>query len=340
MLIIAINSLQTVKKCRKTTKNSRISNGACVTVFLVENTQRKGGEMRGNKKKHTNLEILTSLYRQDNIPAILYSKDKEGRYIYVSKNADAIDWIDGGKENSLLGKTAIDVIKDREVGKIFFLQDQKVLKTGKAIHTYSKIREKDKERIVEVKKNPVYANGELLGISGIVNDVTEQMELKRKFEELTYIDNFTQCYNRNYFLEHDFDKKKYLPCTYIMCDCNNLKEINDHMGHKAGDQCIQSTVEILKSVLPEDGICVRWGGDEFLMMIPRCGRKKCEKILEQLNQKEKKEKKNIPYLDIAKGSVVRYKISQPEDEVIEKADQEMYKDKRRKKALYGNKKGA
>lgn len=295
--------------------------------------------MKNNKTVHSNTEILVSLYKQDNIPCILYAKDKQCRYIYISQNADKIDWIDGGKENTVLGKTAKDIIKDKKLGQIFFEQDQKILETEEAIHTYSEIIENGKRRVFEVKKNPIYVENKLFGISGVINDVTEEMELKRRFEELTYTDEFTKCYNRNYFLKQDFDKTKYLPCTYIMCDCNNLKTVNDQLGHQEGDKYIKSTVEILKETMPAEGICVRWGGDEFLMIIPNCGIDQCNKLLHKIEKKEKEKRKDLSYIDIAIGFFVRKEISQSEEEVIKLADQEMYKNKKRKKDLDGNKKG-
>lgn len=186
-----------------------------------------------------------------------------------------------------------------------FKEDQEVLKTGKSTDTYTEIDDNGYKHIYQVKKNPVCENGEIVGISGVINDVTELMELKRRFEELSYMDTFTQCYNRNYFLKHDYDEKKYLPCTYIMCDCNNLKKVNDRFGHRTGDKYIEDTVEILKSVLPEDGICIRWGGDEFLMIIPKCGEKKCDEIIQQINQQKNIKKETDPYVDIAMGAAVR-----------------------------------
>ncbi len=212
-----------------------------------------------------------------------------------------------------------------------FKEDQEVLKTGKSTDTYTEIDDNGYKHIYQVKKNPVCENGEIVGISGVINDVTELMELKRRFEELSYMDTFTQCYNRNYFLKHDYDEKKYLPCTYIMCDCNNLKKVNDRFGHRTGDKYIEDTVEILKSVLPEDGICIRWGGDEFLMIIPKCGEKKCDEIIQQINQQQNIKKETDPYVDIAMGAAVRKSMTQMEEYVIGKADQTMYEDKNKRK---------
>ena len=265
-------------------------------LYIWGEKEGKGGKMRDLQRVYSKEELLKYLYKYGNIPVILFAKDKEGKYVYVSNNPEDVDWIDGGKENSVLGKTDLEIQCDKELGRFNYEQDQEIIKTGKSTDTYSEIDDHGEKHIFEIKKNPVCENGEIIGISGIINEVTELVELKRKFEQLSYMDTFTQCYNRNYFLKQDYNEKKYLPCTYIMCDCNNLKKVNDRLGHHTGDKYIKNVVQILKSVLPEDGICIRWGGDEFLMIIPRCDQRMCDEILQQINEQQKEEKETEPYM--------------------------------------------
>ncbi len=291
----------------------------------------KGGKMDDLEKIYSKEELLKYLYKYGNIPVILFAKDREGKYIYTSEDTETINWIDGGEEKTVLGKTDLEIQRDKELGRLYYEQDQEILKTGNSTHTYSEVQDGEKKFVFEIKKNPVCKNGEIVGISGIINDVTELVELKRRFEELSYMDTFTQCYNRNYFLKHDYDAPQYLPCTYIMCDCNHLKMVNDKYGHKTGDEYIKNTVQILKLVLPEDGICIRWGGDEFLMIIPEWNRGKCKETIQEINQLQKKKKEIFPYMDIAIGSFVREDIKQSEEESIAKADQAMYEDKKQRK---------
>lgn len=287
--------------------------------------------MSDAKKIYSKDELLRCLFKHGNIPVILFAKDEEAKYVYASEDTDVVDWIDGGDEKSVLGKTDLQVQCDKELGKLYYDEDKEIVETGNPTHTYSEIDEKGKKFVLEIKKNPIYVDGKLIGISGIVNDVTELMELKKRFETLSYIDTVTQCYNRNYFLKHDYDEVKYLPCTYIMCDCNNLKKVNDKYGHKEGDKYIQNTVQILKSVLPADGICVRWGGDEFLLIIPYCTREKCRQIIQEINEKQKAGRKKDTYIDIAAGACVREDIRLTEEDVIKMADRAMYQDKKRRK---------
>lgn len=282
------------------------------------------------KEKYSAEELLQYAYKHNQIPEILFAKDTECRYVYTSEIESLID---GGEENSIIGKTDMEVQKDPELGKMFYEQDKETMQTGKMNHCYSEFHDDGKIVYREIAKNPVYSDGKLIGVCGVVSDVTELMSLKKKFESLTFFDTLTGVYNRNYFLKYDFNKLSCLPCSYIMCDCNNLKDVNDYFGHGAGDIYIKETAGIMKHVLPEDGICIRWGGDEFLLIIQNCDEDACKKLIEEMEEQQKIKKKEIPYMEIAIGYQVRSNLRQNEEEVIKAADKNMYEDKKRKKAM-------
>lgn len=281
------------------------------------------------KKKYSVDEFLEYAYKHNQIPEILFAKDREARYIYTSEIEDLIN---GGEEHSILGKTDMDIHYDTELGKTYYEQDMEILRTGKPCHCYSEFIQDGRIIYREIAKNPIYSNGEIIGVCGVVSDVTELMNMKKKFESLTLFDGLTEMYNRNYFLKYDFDKSVCLPCTYIMCDCNNLKGVNDQMGHEAGDRYIRTSASLIKSAVPDRGICVRWGGDEFLIIVPKCDYAESMKLVEKIENKQKLQRETMPYMEIAVGTYVRYDIRQPEKEAIQQADQNMYTDKKRRKA--------
>ena len=286
--------------------------------------------MEKEKKKYSVEELLHFAYTHNQIPEILFAKDTECRYVYTSKMES---FIDKRSENSVIGKTDMEIQKNPELVKMFYEQDKEIMRTGKMSHCYCEFNDSGKKVYREIAKNPVYSNGKLIGVCGVVSDVTELMSLKKKFESLTFFDTLTGVYNRNYFLKYDFNKLSSLPCSYIMCDCNDLKGVNDNLGHGAGDQYIKKIANIMKNVLPKEGICVRWGGDEFLLIVENCDEEACKKLVEEIEEQQKIKKKEIPYMEIAIGYQVRRNLHQEEDEVIQAADQSMYEDKKRKKAM-------
>ena len=150
-----------------------------------------------DKKQYSVEELLKYAYKYNRIPVVLFAKDRECRYIYTSEIEEAIN---GGEENSIIGKTDMDIQYNPELGKLYYEQDKEILKSGKPIHCYSEFYVNGKREVREISKNPIYSDGEIIGVCGVVSDVTELMDLKERFEKLSVLDNSTGCYNRNYFI--------------------------------------------------------------------------------------------------------------------------------------------
>lgn len=282
-----------------------------------------------SKREYSVDELLLYAYKYNKIPAILFAKDKECRYIYTSEIEDAID---AGEEHSILGKTDLEIQYDKELGKQYYEQDKEIMRTGESMHCYSEFYVNGKKEFREILKNPVYRNGEIIGVCGIVTDVTELMTLKERFEKLSILDTNTGCYNRNYYLQHNYDKESCLPCAYVMCDCNDLKAVNDQFGHETGDQYIQMVGDVLKFVVDQKGVCIRWGGDEFLMIVPNCDEASCQQMLEEIEHEIQLKQSILPQVEAAIGYRIRSGLEQSEEEIIQAADQAMYQDKARRKA--------
>ena len=287
-----------------------------------------------SKKRYSVDELLLYAYKYNRIPSILFAKDRECRYIYTSEVEEAVK---GGEEHSILGKTDMEIQYDPELGRQFYEQDKEIMRTGKSMTCYSEFYVHGKREVREIAKSPIYRDGEIIGVSGVVSDVTELMCLKEQFEKLSFLDRSTGCYNRNYFHKNDFSKEENLPCAYIMCDCNDLKLVNDQYGHETGDKYIMLIADVLKFVLDKKGVCIRWGGDEFLLIVPNCDEAACRKLLEQIEHEQKLKREILPEINLAMGYCIRSSLEQPEELVIQTADQAMYKNKAARKAeRYGN----
>ena len=284
--------------------------------------------MRNIKKKYSADELLRFAYKHNQIPVILFAKDRDCKYIYTSEVEDLID---GGEQHSIIGKTDMDIQYDHELGKEYYEQDKNIMRTGKACHCYSEFNQNGKKIYKEISKNAVYVDGKVIGVCGVVSDITELMNLKKNFETLTFYDKLTGIYNRNYLLKFDFNKEEHMPCAYIMCDCNDLKGVNDSKGHTEGDRYIRATADILKEAVPSNGICIRYGGDEFLAIIPNCDEYRCREIIDEINAKQDEKRAELPYMEIALGYHVRNDISESETEAIQMADMNMYTDKKKRK---------
>ncbi|SDG02366.1 GGDEF domain-containing protein [Terriglobus roseus] len=75
------------------------------------------------------------------------------------------------------------------------------------------------------------------------------------------------------------------PCSALMMDIDRFKEINDNMGHAAGDAALRAVAGVLQSMLrPTDDVITRHGGDEFFVLLPECGEDNAEWIASQIRQ--------------------------------------------------------
>lgn len=264
------------------------------------------------------------------LPATLFFKDTEGRYVFTTRVCDLIN---AGPDGTIIGKRDYDIQFDKALGQRYYEEDMQILKTGEPTHTIDFFHDPEGNEVyLEILKEAICDDdGEIIGICGICNDVTELEKLRHQYAKLSLYDPMTGAYNRNYSAEHDFDQAQYLPCSYIFCDCNNLKKINDNFGHEMGDRYITEAYRILKEVGTDDSVIVRWGGDEFLIITPNCDQVSHEKMTEQIKLSQKKLSEIKPDMGISIGGMVRETLEIPESLVMKQADQKMYENKKSSK---------
>ncbi|MGM0446505.1 MAG: bifunctional diguanylate cyclase/phosphodiesterase, partial [Bacillota bacterium] len=162
------------------------------------------------------------------------------------------------------------------------------------------------------------------------NSALKRIDYEKKITYLGFHDSLTGLYNRNYLHEeiNRLDTKRQQPISVIICDLNGLKLVNDVFGHDEGDQYIIKTANLLKKCMRKEDILGRWGGDEFLILLPNTATKNAEKIIERINSEVKKTYDSIRPISMSLGSATKNKdIKTPIDTLIEEADYKMYKNK-------------
>ena len=201
-------------------------------------------------------EIMKHFMRS--APVNIFFKDTECKYCFVS---EICDMVSAGKNGGIVGKTDLEVQKFPEMGKMYYEDDKKILATGEGSQYINEFPMEDGESLYfEIKKNAVRnENGNIIGIVGIVDNVTERVRLEKKAEELSMIDGLTGVYNRNYLKYRVEEKKKKLifPFTVIISDCNYLKKVNDQYGHEYGDILHKIVAGTLKEEIPEGSSVIR-----------------------------------------------------------------------------------
>ena len=118
----------------------------------------------------------------------------------------------------------------------------------------------------------------------------------------------------------------YLTFALIVCDTNNLKQINDTKGHAAGDELIRGAASCLLDVIGSRGKVYRTGGDEFIAILCTS---EYETILKQIREKAESWRSGlVDELSFSLGCASYRENPDASIEDLEKlADEEMYKDK-------------
>ena len=181
-------------------------------------------------------------------------------------------------------------------------------------------------------------------------DITKEVYYRKELEHLASTDPMTQLYNRRYFSELattvvKLAKRSGLVYSIIMIDIDKFKRINDTFGHAAGDEVIITLAKVLKFDKRESDIVSRWGGEEFIILLPQTNQKgsmviaeKLRKRVEKLQVVTKNHQKITFTISLGIASVDLDKHQTIED-VINKADKALYlaKEKGRNRVeLYGN----
>lgn len=118
----------------------------------------------------------------------------------------------------------------------------------------------------------------------------ELQQLNYRLEQLATRDSMTQLLNRREFenqvnAELELFKEEHFVSSMMIADIDNFKTINDVNGHLFGDELLKQFSQILKTVLRDQDLVARWGGDEFVILLHRVSPVEAYKIAERLRKK-------------------------------------------------------
>ena len=161
--------------------------------------------------------------------------------------------------------------------------------------------------------------------------------LRIALEKAATHDFLTQLYNRNFFFTqiHHItadairQKKSY---GILMIDIDHFKQVNDTHGHHAGDTAISHLANILKSTARTSDYCIRWGGEEFLILIPHTTASELSKFAERLRSAVEKSEVCVIdemvcfHITISIGGVVG--LTEIANDMIVEADALLYQAKK------------
>ncbi|MFT4004423.1 MAG: diguanylate cyclase [Lacrimispora sp.] len=168
--------------------------------------------------------------------------------------------------------------------------------------------------------------GALAGVVLVFRDVTEKKEQREKIEYMSFHDALTGLYNRRFFEEEllRLDTKRNYPITILMGDVNSLKLTNDIFGHGAGDLLLITVAQAMQTVCRSDDIIARWGGDEFVVVLPGTGPEDAERIAGRIKAELSTRRARAIHCSISLGYDTKTEESEDIFRVLNNAEARMY----------------
>lgn len=272
----------------------------------------------------------------NHVPARVFWKDMSGRYL----GANNLFLQDAGVKTfqQIEGKDDRSVFP--EFANLYMEDDQRILATGQPKMNYEEpISTADGQTgWLLTSKAPLYdTDGKhVIGILGTYSDITELRKSRDIINYQANYDELTSLPNRRQFrrlLEeavHNASEHNY-PVAVLQIDIDNFKEVNDTLGHQAGDLLLQEAGKRINQRLLQTGQIARLGGDEFVILLSHVNNKEeiektAQAILQALNEKFELGN-DIAYVSASIGiSLFPYDTSDPAH-LLKNADQALYQAK-------------
>ncbi|MEN6327159.1 MAG: HD domain-containing phosphohydrolase [Syntrophomonas sp.] len=163
----------------------------------------------------------------------------------------------------------------------------------------------------------------------ILSDISEKYAAEKQILFLSYHDKLTGLFNRAYIdsILLELDTERELPTSLIMADMNGLKLSNDIFGHAVGDQLLINIAQVFNECCRQSDIIARWGGDEFLIILPKTNQKACEAICKRIKSTCLKSAYDPIELSVSLGTATRNNLKDDMMDCFRRAESAMYENK-------------
>jgi len=231
---------------------------------------------------------------------------------------------------SLLGPESIDLWSRSQVMFLlilFSLVSMLLLQRQRRIAKKLSAYKSQLELVVEERTGELKAKNAQLEC-----EIEEKQKIEAELKELATTDSLTSIYNRRKFnevLSYELRRDERYPSglSLVLCDLDNFKLINDKYGHNTGDEVLKSFSKMVKGLIRSSDTFARWGGEEFVLLLPETGFETAMQIAEKIRQ----ETENFLFSDTcritASFGVTQFLEGDTETVLINRADEALYKAK-------------
>lgn len=186
-------------------------------------------------------------------------------------------------------------------------------------------------RHVQTYAGPVVVDGTRLMLC-IIHDITEQKRLEQELERAALLDPLTGVGNRRQFMQLVENARTQNPqrthnFSLMLVDADHFKAINDRYGHNKGDDALVMLARTLETGIRETDTVFRWGGEEFLILLPLTGMEGAMQVAESLRKiVEEQVIPGIPSLTVSVG-VAQYETGEDFTRLFKRVDDALYQAK-------------
>lgn len=300
-----------------------------VTINYIENQMiyQNGLVENQNLKLKINEQQYRSLFQYN--PYAIFILDLEGNFKDVNPSVLPLT---GYTLEEILQLRTKELLYQDETERLKLFLDEILEGSSICFETY--ILTKNKEIVnLKVTATQINVDGTITGIYVIAQDITEQNKVQKKVNFLAYHDELTGLLNRRAIQKEVEEQiKKDLFFAAILIDVDFFKDINDHLGHAAGDALLKLITMRLNYMTKNKGLIARLGGDEFLVCLTEVAdADEVRRVVEDIQREMKKpfqlegQQKEIT---LSMGISYYPKDGQDYQTLIKHADMAMYAAKR------------
>jgi diguanylate cyclase (GGDEF)-like protein/PAS domain S-box-containing protein len=290
--------------------------GAILVFRDVTDEYRKQEELRSSEERFRAL-------METSINAIALHEiltDEQGRpidYRFLEVNR-AFEELTGLSADKLVGRTVLEVMPDTEpiwietYGEVALTGATKELEDfSQAIGKYFSVRAYSPR------------HGQFVTV---FEDITERKLMENRLRDMVYKDFLTGLHNRRYLENRveELERDEHLPLSVVIGDVNGLKIINDTMGHQKGDEYLRRAAEIFRQVARPEDLVIRWGGDEFVLILSRTTAQEADSILNRINELSSDSRSGGIVLSIALGCATKSSVNDSLSDILREAETRMY----------------
>ncbi|WKY47381.1 diguanylate cyclase [Eubacteriaceae bacterium ES3] len=272
----------------------------------------------------------------DHADDVIWTMDLNGRFTYVSPSVEKLrgfsvaEVLEQTAEEMLCPGSLIEMQKGLERAinsvtkglpfNIYRGELEQPCKDGSTVWT-------------EATVSGIYdEEGKFVGMLGVTRDISERRKMEEEIRRLSITDKLTQTYNRlklDESIDSLFSKANSVGTVFsiIILDIDHFKNVNDRFGHQAGDQVLIDLVGLLNLGVRDSDIVGRWGGEEFLIILPETNKAEALIMAERLRASVADNHfKDVGRVTISLG-VTSYNDDLTPEQLISRADSALYQAK-------------